>query len=90
MSTRTRIAVDPVVLSCAVRYALGRLSYLPGLIDGEVRRLWSDLDDSDRDVIHGDIAEWLADDWRHDTRPGFKRTVTVWADLLAWIERQET
>lgn len=89
MSTSTRIAVDPVVLSCAVRYALGRLSYLPGMIADEVRRLWSDLDDSDRDVIHGDIAEWLADDWRHDTRPDFKHTVTVWADLLAWIELQE-
>ena len=86
----TSIAVDPVVLSCAVRYALGRLSYLPGLIDGEVRRLWSDLDDSDRDVIHGDIAEWVAADLRHGTRPGFEDTTTVWVDLLAWIERQET
>ena len=90
MSAGTRIDVDSVVLSCAVRYALGRLSYLPAMIADEVRRVWPDLDDNTGDVIHGDIAEWVAADWRHDPRPGFEDTTTVWVDLLAWIERQET
>lgn len=80
-------AVDPVVVSCAVRYALGRLSYLPGMIADEVRRTWPHLGHQ-RDVIAKDITEWLAEPWRHDQRPGFEDTVTVWSDLAAWIDRQ--
>lgn len=82
-----RVDTDPVVVSCAVRYALGRLSYLPGMIADEVRRCWPHLGHQ-RDVIRKDIAEWLAEPWRHDTRPGFEDTVTVWSDLAAWIDRQ--
>ena len=82
-----RVNTDPVVVSCAVRYALGRLSYLPGMIADEVRRCWPHLGHQ-RDVITKDITEWLAEPWRHDTRPGFEDTVTVWSDLAAWIDRQ--
>lgn len=82
-----RVNTDPVVVSCAVRYALGRLSYLPGMIADEVRRTWPHLGHQ-RDVIAKDITEWLAEPWRHDTRPGFEDTVTVWSDLAAWIDRQ--
>ena len=82
-----RVDTDPVVVSCAVRYALGRLSYLPGMIADEVRRTWPELGHQ-RDVIAKDIAEWLAEPWRHDQRPGFEDTVTVWSDLAAWIDRQ--
>lgn len=82
-----RVNTDPVVVSCAVRYALGRLSYLPGMIADEVRRCWPHLGHQ-RDVITKDITEWLAEPWRHDQRPGFEDTVTVWSDLAAWIDRQ--
>lgn len=82
-----RVHTDPVVVSCAVRYALGRLSYLPGQLADEVRRTWPHLGHQ-RDVIRKDIAEWLAEPWRHDQRPGFEDTVTVWSDLAAWIDRQ--
>lgn len=82
-----RVNTDPVVVSCAVRYALGRLSYLPGMIADEVRRTWPHLGHQ-RDVIAKDITEWLAEPWRHDQRPGFEDTVTVWSDLAAWIDRQ--
>lgn len=82
-----RVNTDPVVVSCAVRYALGRLSYLPGMIADEVRRTWPHLGHQ-RDVIAENITEWLAEPWRHDQRPGFEDTVTVWSDLAAWIDRQ--
>lgn len=82
-----RVNTDPVVVSCAVRYALGRLSYLPGMIADEVRRTWPHLGHQS-DVIAKDITEWLAEPWRHDQRPGFEDTVTVWSDLAAWIDRQ--
>jgi hypothetical protein len=82
-----RVNTDPVVVSCAVRYALGRLSYLPGMIADEVRRCWPHLGHQ-RDVITKDITEWLAEPWRHDDRPGFEDTVSVWSDLAAWIDRQ--
>lgn len=56
-----RPRVDPVVVTCAVRYALGRSSYMPGLIADEVRRCWDDLGDQ-REVIREDVRRWLHDE----------------------------
>ena len=53
-----RVEVDPALVSCSVRYALGRHSYLPGLVADEVRRTWPKLGEQ-RTVIREDIARWL-------------------------------
>ena len=77
--------VDPVIVTCAVRYALGRTSCMPALIADEVRRCWADLGDQQA-VIRGDVVAWLADGWLH--KPSGSE-VAVWRDLYAWIFRQE-
>ena len=53
-----RVEVDPALVSCSVRYALGRHSYLPGLVADEVRRTWPELGEQ-RTVIREDIVQWL-------------------------------
>ena len=80
------ISVDPVIVTCAVRYALGRRSYMPGLIADEVRRCWADLGDQQA-VIRGDVAAWLADGWEHTPRDA--GITAAWSALAAWIFRQE-
>lgn len=79
--------MDPVILSCAVRYALGRHSYLPGLIADEVRRCWPGLG-GQRDVIRGDVERWLDQMGTSDyvMGAGWSTGRKVWADLLAWME----
>lgn len=82
-----RIAVDPVALSCAVRYALGRHSYLPGLICDEVRRCWDDLG-AQREVIRADVAEWVErmGDSDYVAGAGWSTGLPKWVELLAWID----
>ena len=47
------------VLNCAVRYALGRASYMPGLVMDEIRPMLPDCNDKTLHVFAKDIEEWL-------------------------------
>ena len=49
------------VLNCAVRYALGRASYMPSLVMGEIRPMLPDCSDKTLWCFDRDIGEWLAD-----------------------------
>lgn len=55
------VTVDPVIVTCAVRYALGRRSYMPGLVADQVRACWGDLGDQQA-VIVEDVRRWLTDE----------------------------
>lgn len=48
------------VLNCAVRYALGRYTYMPGLVMDEIRPMLPDCNDKTLHVFVQDISEWLA------------------------------
>lgn len=71
-----RALVDPVVVTMAVRYCLGRQTYAPGLIAGVVQATWPDLGEQ-KTIILKDVREWLAEDW-HD-----HPEEDVWRSLLA-------
>lgn len=78
------IPMDPLMLACAVRYALGRATYIVSDVAVEVRRCWPLLDARDRGVIRRDIAEALS-----GRGPlGMQMDHDVWADLLVWIDEQ--
>lgn len=47
------------VLNCAVRYALGRRTYVPGLVMGELRPMLKDCNDKTLHVFAKDIESWL-------------------------------
>lgn len=80
------IAVDPVIVTCAVRYALGRSSYMPGLVADEVRSNWADLGDQ-RDVIRRDIVDYIAS--VPDSSWDRHVIAETWRPLLTWIDAQE-
>lgn len=75
--------VDPVILTCAVRYALGRLSYMPGVVSDNVRACWTHLGDQ-QDVIRSDIEDWLTSSVGQPAPWNASRD--VWVELLDWIE----
>lgn len=77
-----RVDVAPVVMSCAVRYALSCNSYLPGLVSDEVRRVWPHLGEQ-QSVIRDDLLRWLSDPLRDDSTD---LNEGVWGLLLAWID----
>lgn len=78
---RVRPRVDPSIVTCAVRYALGRSSYMPGLAADEVRLCWDDLGDQQQVIIE-DVRRWLADNlpapWMMDRE--------TWETLHQWME----
>lgn len=48
-----------IVLNCAVRYALGRASYMPRLVMSEVTPMLPDCSDKTLWCFEQDISEWL-------------------------------
>lgn len=82
------------IVICAVRYALGRQSYMPGLVQDFIMRHPEILTESDRQVIIMDIEE--ADEIRTYTTVN-GRTITVdglgdtkidrpgWLKLKEWL-----
>lgn len=78
-----QVSVPPVIVTCAVRYALGRGSYVPGLVADQVRACWDDLGDQ-RDVIFEDVRRWLTDDlpkWQ-------AADWDAWQSLYDWMVEQ--
>lgn len=49
------------VLNCAVRYALGRGTYMPNLVMDEIRPMLKDCNDKTLHVFNKDIKGWLDD-----------------------------
>lgn len=75
------VRVDPVVLTMAVRYCLGRDTYAPGLIREQVLTAGDHLGDQQDKMIR-DIDEWLTEDW-HD-HPWEE----MWREFLAELRRR--
>ena len=69
-----RVSVDPVVVTCAVRYALGRRSYLPGLMRDALIDAWGDIGDQ-----RANIVETIE---RHLDESG----PAEWVDNEPWVE----
>lgn len=79
------IPMDPLMLACAVRYALGRATYIVSDVAVEVRRCWPLLDARDRAVIRRDLVEALD----RSGVLGMAMDHDVWVRLLVWIDDQE-
>lgn len=47
------------ILNCAVRYSLGRMSYMPGLVMDEIKNMLCDCPIKTLKIFEKDIKEWL-------------------------------
>lgn len=75
---RESVAVDPVLVSMAVRYCLGRRSYAPQLVVDQALAV-ADRLGSQRAVILRDVREWLRSD-------GPKPELEVWLRLVEELQ----
>lgn len=77
------VTVDSAIVTCAVRYALGRRSYIPNLVADQVRACWDDLGDQ-QTVIVEDVRRWLTDElpapWVSERE--------MWEELHTWMVKQ--
>lgn len=54
---------DGAVLNCAVRYALGRMTYMPGLVIHQIAPILNDCSDKTLWCFEKDIENWMKDDY---------------------------
>ena len=85
--TRQRITGHDVgrLLVCAVRYAIGRSTYIVGDACGWVRTYWAIIDQQERDCIRRDVAEALSD----GRKLGWQCDHDEWAALAAWMDERK-
>ena len=77
------------MILAAVRYAMGRMSYAPGLVADGVRCIWSKLDENTQKCIRRDIDEELERYARMGTTMGMECDHQTWTDLFAWIKEHQ-
>lgn len=68
-----------LLVTCAVRYALGRMTYMPSSVAGIVTDALPMLDDRTLFVLEKDLEEHVG---VHVYEPGFKDIETTWRHLL--------
>lgn len=88
--TLSRRAVSPLdlgtLLVCSQRYALGRMSYMPTLIAGLIRKHWHDLETGSCDTLRRDLREAIVDADAGHRSLGMFCDDRVWRGLLRWME----
>ena len=53
-----------IMVISALRYALGRMTYVPGAVQDWIKTHWDSLDSNTRFVIVRDVFDYLYDDFR--------------------------
>lgn len=91
MASKTKLTVDvgdrdfTGIIICAVRYCLGRRTYMPGLVTNWIKRnLDGKLYDVDIDVMIADINRQ-----ENDFGLGDPCDVQVWHQFMGWLVSQK-
>lgn len=53
-----------IMVTCAVRYALGRMTYVPGAIQDWIKTYWDSLDSNTKFVIVRDVFDYLYHEYK--------------------------
>lgn len=77
------------VLNCAVRYALGRSSYMPGLVMGQIKPMLPDCSDNTLAAFEWDVSEYLGRvDWAAGDAFGRNLNNDDWARFLEAVRAE--
>jgi hypothetical protein len=53
-----------IMVTCAVRYALGRKTYVPSVIQEWIKTYWDNLNNNTKSVVVRDVFEYLYENYR--------------------------
>jgi len=73
---------------CAVRYAIGRMTYMPSLVVGFIKDNWHNLDDNTKIIIQRDVGHAIKDDLAGFNSLGHECDRVMWTKFAKWIEEQ--
>jgi hypothetical protein len=61
MPVNDSIATKQFMVMCALRYAIGRQTYITGMVTEEIQRIWNDLNADEQNAIEIDVRHELKD-----------------------------
>lgn len=77
------------VLICALRYCVGRMTYMPELVTEWFKRHWFEFSDLQRMEFISDVRrEIQLADTRGPSHLGTECDQKMWRDFLKWMEEQ--
>jgi hypothetical protein len=53
-----------IMVTCALRYSLGRMTYVPGAVQDWIKTYWDSLDSNTKCVVMRDVFDFLYDEFR--------------------------
>lgn len=74
---------DGAVLNCAVRYALGRQTYMPGLVIDQITPILKDCSDKTLWCFERDVSQWLQESAR-----GMMDRAEEWSKFLSAVRKE--
>ena len=82
------MTTDELIITCAVRYALGRQSYIVGVVSDYVANKRKVLSDSCKKIIMQDIKEEIEFYHRQGLTLGMKCDEQAWLNLLTRLKEE--
>ena len=80
---------DEQILICAVRYALGRMSYIVGIVCDYVKSKRNELSENCKNIIIKDIEESVEYHHRIGYTVGMECDERDWMDLLEILKQEK-
>lgn len=74
------------VVICALRYCLGRRTYMPSIVVDWTKRHWAKLAANDQNVIRRDLDEAIAS----QRYLGDDCDIETWLSFHQWLKEQES
>jgi len=68
----------------AFRYALGRMTYCPSMVQEELRRIWPELSEEDRYCVVRDLGEEIERDCKGLSSLGMDCDRKGWREFYEW------
>ena len=60
-----------IIVTCALRYALGRMTYVPGAVQDWIKTYWDSLDSNTKFVIVRDVFDYLYHEYKSNEKEYF-------------------
>lgn len=92
MLTKILPPEDPefgIIVMCAVRYAMGRRTYMPQLVIDFCKRNWGFIKNGDRLIIMRDVYFEIEHELENPGWLGDKCDSEAWQDFYKWMRENE-
>lgn len=78
-----------LIVLCAVRYAIGRRTYMPSTVVNWIKRNWAAIAPKDRTLILRDVTEECDRYMRGGDNLGDRCDVATWMEFKKWMEEKD-